>query len=56
MAIQFDIDSKKELYDKINDTEYEKEKMVEKINLLKKIKYESEEDQKKQEIILQIGK
>ena len=51
MAIQFDIDSKKELYDKINDTEYEKEKMVEKINLLQKIKYESEEDQKKQEII-----
>ena len=51
MKIQFDIDSKKELYDKINDTEYEKEKMVEKINLLQKIKYESEEDQKKQEII-----
>ena len=51
IGIQFDIDSKKELYDKINDTEYEKEKMVEKINLLQKIKYESEEDQKKQELI-----
>ena len=51
MKIQFDIDSKQELYDKINDTEYEKEKMVEKMNILQKIKYESEQDQKKQEIL-----
>jgi hypothetical protein len=39
------------LYDKINGAEYEKENMVEKINLLQKIKYESEQDQKKQEMI-----
>ena len=51
MKIQFDIDSKKELYDKIDNTEYEKEKMVEKVNLLQRIKFESEQDQKKQEII-----
>ena len=51
LKIQFDLDSKKELYDKINNTEYDKEHMVEKINLLQKIKYESEQDQKKQEII-----
>ena len=51
IKIQFDIESKKELYDKINDTEYEKEKMVEKINRLQTIKYESDKDQKKQEML-----
>jgi hypothetical protein len=51
IKIQIDIDDKKELYDKINGAEYEKENMVEKINLLQKIKYESEQDQKKQEMI-----
>ena len=51
LKIQIDIDAKKELYDKIKETEYEKENMVEKINLLQKIKYESEQDQKKQEMI-----
>ena len=51
IKIQFDIESKKELYDKISDTEYEKEKMVEKINRLQTIKYESDKDQKKQEML-----
>lgn len=51
LKIQFDIDSKKELYDKINNTEYEKEKLVEKINLLQTLKYESDQEQKNQEII-----
>ena len=51
IKIQIDIDAKRELYDKINGAEYEKENMVEKINLLQKIKYESEQDQKKQEMI-----
>ena len=43
IKIQIDIDAKRELYDKINGAEYEKENMVEKINLLQKIKYESEQ-------------
>ena len=51
LKIQIEIDSKKELYDKINNTEYEKEKLVEKINLLQTLKYESDQEQKKQEII-----
>ena len=49
IEIQFDIDSKKELYDKINDTEYEEEKMVEKLNMLQTLKYESEQEHNKQE-------
>ena len=51
LKIQFDLDSKKELYDKINNTEYDKEHMVEKINLLQTIKYESEQDQKNQALL-----
>jgi hypothetical protein len=49
LKIQYDIDAKKELYDKIHDTEFEKEKMVEKMNRLQIIKYESDIEVKKQQ-------
>ena len=49
IKIQIEIDAKKELYDKIQDTEYEKEKMVEKINSLQTLKYESDLDVKRQQ-------
>ena len=51
LKIQFDIDSKKELYDKIHNTEYDKEHLVEKINLLQTIKYESDQEKKKQKLL-----
>ena len=47
--LQYQIDVRKELYEKISDTEYDKEKAFEKKNQLHTIKYESDQDKKKQE-------